>query len=122
MGVCTDGAPEMLRSQRGFVTRIKQSSPNAVRTHCIIHREVFASRTLPATMNDKLAIAIRVVDFVKTSSVKLRLFTSLCKNVDADHETLLFRTAVQWLSKDNMPARVYELRKEMELFLEAQGN
>ena len=37
-------------------------------------------------------------------------------------ETLLFYTAAPWLSKGNMLARVYKLRKEVELFLEAQGN
>ena len=42
--------------------------------------------------------------------------------MDADHETLLFHTAVRWLSKGNMLARVYELRKEVELFLKGQGN
>ena len=41
-------------------------------------------------MNDKLAIAIRVVNFVKTNSVKSSLFTALCKDMDADHETLFF--------------------------------
>ena len=122
VGVCTDGAPAMLGSQSGFVTRIKDKSPNAVGTHCVIHREALASRTLPAAMNEKLATTIRVVNFVKKSPVKSRLFAILCKDMDADHETLLFHTAVRWLSKGNMLARVYELRKEVELFLKGQGN
>ena len=42
--------------------------------------------------------------------------------MNADHETLLFHTAVRWLLKGNMLVRVYELRKEVELFLETQGN
>ena len=39
-----------------------------------------------------------------------------------DHETLLLYTAVRWLSKGNMLARVCELRRKAELFFEAQGN
>ena len=112
----------MLGSQSGFVTRIKHRSPNVVGAHCIFHRGALASRTLHAALNDKLATAIPVVNFVKTGSVKSRLFTDLCKGIDADHETLLFHMAVRWLSKGNMLARVYELKTEVKLFLEAQGN
>ena len=73
-------------------------------------------------MNGMLEIAIRVVNFVKTSSVKSRLFTALCKDVNADRETLLFCKTVRCLSKGNTLARVYELIKEGKPFLEAEGN
>ena len=56
--VCMDGAPTMLGSQSGFIARIKQKSPNAVGTHCVVHRETLAFKTLTAAMKDKLAIAI----------------------------------------------------------------
>ena len=45
-------------------------------------------------MNDMLAIAIRVVNFVKTSSVKSSFFKALCKDMDADPETLFFHAPV----------------------------
>ena len=44
------------------------------------------------------------------------------QDMDADHETALFYIAVQWLTQGNMLARVYELKKEVKLFLEAQEN
>ena len=56
VGVCTDGAPAMIGSRRGFISRIKQKSPNAIGSHCVIHREALAAWTLSATMKDKLAI------------------------------------------------------------------
>jgi hypothetical protein len=121
VGICTDGAPAMLGSRSGFISRMKHRSPNAVGTHCVIHREALASRTLSSAMNKTLSIAIRVVNFVKTTPVKSRLFARLCKDMDSDHETLLFHTSVRWLSKGNMLARVYEMREEVKLFLEAQG-
>ena len=62
--------------------------------HFVIHHEALASRTLPTTMNDKQEIAIHVVNFVNISSVKSSLFTALCKDMDADHENLLFYMAV----------------------------
>ena len=78
IGICADGAPTMFGSRSGFVIRIKQKSPNAVGTHCVIHREALASKTLPAAMKDKLEIAIRVVNFVKASATNIRLFSKLC--------------------------------------------
>ena len=72
-------------------------------------------------MKDKLAIIIRAVNFVKTSAVNTRLFAVLCKDMDSNHETLLFHISVRWLSKGNMLARVYEMKDELKLFLEAHG-
>ena len=114
VGVCTDGAPTMLGFQSGFIARIKQKSPNAVGTHCVIHREALASKTLTAAMKDKLAIAIRVVNFVKASATNTRLFNRLWKEMDSAYETLLFHTAVRWLSKGKMLGRVYDMRKGSE--------
>ncbi|XP_076806253.1 protein FAM200C-like [Clavelina lepadiformis] len=37
VGVCTDGAPAMLGCRSGFISRMKQKSPNAVGSHCVIH-------------------------------------------------------------------------------------
>ncbi|CAH1958331.1 unnamed protein product [Acanthoscelides obtectus] len=42
----------------------------------------------------------------------------LCENLDSDHKVLLFHIEVRWLSKGNMFARLYELKKEVILFLE----
>ena len=83
VGICTDGAPTMLGSQSGFIARIQQKSPNAVGTHCVIHREALASKTLTAAIKDKLAIAIRVVNFIKASATNTRLFNHLCKEMDS---------------------------------------
>ncbi|XP_039258064.2 protein FAM200C-like [Styela clava] len=72
VGICTDGAPAMLGSRSGFVSRMKQRSPIAIGTHCVIHREALASRTLPPALDDKLAVVIRIVNFVKATPVKSR--------------------------------------------------
>ena len=105
VGVCTDSALTMLGSRSGFIPRIKQKSPNAVGTHCLIHREALAFKTLTAAMKDKLAIAFRVVNFVKASATNTRLLNQLCQEMDSACETLLFHTAVRWLSKGNIDLR-----------------
>ena len=72
----------MLGSQSGFDAKIK---------HWIIHCNVLASRTLPAIMKNK---NIYVVNFVKTSEAKLRLYTALGKDINTNRETLLFHAAI----------------------------
>ena len=44
----------------------------------------------------------------------------LCEDLGTEHKTLLFHTEVRWLSKGNMLARLFELRNEVNQFLEFQ--
>ena len=41
-GICTDGAPAMLGSQSGFITRVIQKAANAFPLNCMIHREALS--------------------------------------------------------------------------------
>ena len=120
VGVCTDGAPAMLGLRSGFVKRVKEKNPSVVGTHCIIHREALASRTMPPEMKDVLNLAIEVVNFIKAGALNSRLFKLLCKDMQSDHEALLFHTNVRWLSKGNMLKRLHELQEEVAIFLESR--
>ena len=117
VGVCTDGAPAMLGSRSGFLTQVKQRNPTVVGTHCMIHREALASKTLPARLRATLTEVIRVVNYVKGSALNTRLFRQLCMHFYSTHHDLLFYTQVWWLSKGNMLDRVFELRYELRHFL-----
>ena len=44
VGVCTDGAPSMVGSMKGFTSLVEKQNPNIVRTHCLLHREVLCSK------------------------------------------------------------------------------
>ena len=61
-------------------------------------------------------MVIKVVAYVKSSALNTRLFSKLCKDMDADHTALLYHTQVRWLSKGNMLSRIFELREEVKLF------
>ena len=41
--------------------------------------------------------------------------------MDSNHESLLFQTSVQWLSKINMLSRMYEIKGELQLFFNSRG-
>ncbi|XP_068224835.1 zinc finger BED domain-containing protein 5-like [Palaemon carinicauda] len=83
-------------------------------------RFVSASRTLPDEMRDVLNVAIKVVNFIKSGALNSRLFKLLYKDMDSEHEALLFHTNIRWLSKGNMLERLYELREEVIIFLDSQ--
>ena len=121
VGVCTDGAPAMLGTRSGSITQVKQINLDVVGTHCMIHREALASKTLPARLRATLTEVIKVVNYVKSSALNTRLFRQLCTHFDSTHHDLLFYTQVRWLSKSNMLDRLLELRYELETFLDAQG-
>ncbi|CAH1956318.1 unnamed protein product [Acanthoscelides obtectus] len=70
-----------------------------ISTHCVINRQVLASKTLPQKLRQTLDAAIRI-------------------DLDSDHKLLLFHTDVRWLFKGNMLARLYELKEEVILVLE----
>ena len=84
----------MLGSRSEFIAKIKEKTPNAVESNCVIYGEALSSRTLVIAIKDKLATIIRAVNYVKASVVNTKLFTKLCKDIDFNHETLVFNTSV----------------------------
>ena len=71
-------------------------------------------------MRDVLNMAIKVVNYIKAGALNSRLFKLLCKDMESEHEALLYHTNVRWLSKGNMLGRLYELREEVAIFLDSQ--
>ena len=119
-GVCTDGTPAIIGSTSGYQSRVKKLAPQAKGIHCIIHRSSLASMTLPSSLQKVLESVIKIVIYVKTQALNTRLFKELCKDMNADHEVLLFYTLVRWLSKGSVINRVFEMKYEIKLFLEIQ--
>ena len=107
----------MLGSRSGFISLVKHKNPNVLGTHCFIHRQALASKTMPSSLCANLAIVIKVVNYIKSGASNTRLFRQICEGMDATHQSLLFQTQVRWLSKGNMLARVFELKEEVDTFL-----
>ena len=63
---------------------------------------------------------IELFNYIKSNALHTSLFKVLCKDMDAEHQTLLYHTNVDWLSRSNVTARVFSLRNEVILFTEQQ--
>ena len=66
------------------------------------------------------SIAIKTVNFVMHSALNTHLFRKLCSEMSAEHSNLLYYTRVRWLSKGNILVRAFELREELQEFLNSQ--
>lgn len=122
VGICTDGAPSMVGSIKGFCSLAKARNPKIISTHCFLHRESLVSKTLPATLKPVLEQVVSVVNYIKSRPLKTRLFKQLCNSMESKYECLLLHTEVRWLSRGKVLKRVYELRKELLVFFQKEGN
>ena len=120
VGVCTDGAPAMIGTNSGLISLVKQKNPAIQGKHCMIHKAALVSKTIPKRLHEHMSVVIKVVNYVKSSALNTRLFSKLCKDMDADHTALLYPTQVRWLSKGNMLSGIFQLREEVKLFLVAK--
>ena len=117
VGVCPGGAPAMIGANSGLISLVKEKNPAIQGTHCMIHKAALVSKTIPKRLHEHMSVVIKVFNYVKSLALKTRLFSKLCKDMDADHTALLYHTQVRWLSKGNILSRIFELREEVKLFL-----
>lgn len=122
VGICTDGAPSMVGSIKGFCSLVKTRTPNLISTHCFLHRESLISKTLPADLKSVLEQVVSVVNYIKSRPLKTRLFKQLCNSMESKYECLLLHTEVRWLSRGKVLSRVYELKMELLAFFQQEGN
>ncbi|CAH1099252.1 unnamed protein product [Psylliodes chrysocephalus] len=73
-GFCTDGAPGMLGSPSGLAALIKTKNLSAITTHCVIHRQALAAKTLPECFTIAMKTVIKVVNLLNKSALNTRLF------------------------------------------------
>ena len=73
-GICTEGAPVILRARSGLQTLVPSRSPDTVSMHCMIHRQALAMKTLSEFLQDVLNTVTKTVNFVKYGALNTRLF------------------------------------------------
>ncbi|XP_015685817.1 protein ZBED8-like, partial [Protobothrops mucrosquamatus] len=121
-GVCTNGAPAILGCRSGFQRLVLNEAPKVIRTHCMIHSQILATKTLPQELQEVMKSVISSVNFVKASSLNSQLFSQLCNELDAPNNALLFHTEVRWLSRGKVLKRVFELHDELKTFFNQKAS
>ncbi|XP_015428833.1 PREDICTED: SCAN domain-containing protein 3-like [Dufourea novaeangliae] len=117
VGICTDGAAAMTGRLSGLTARIKEVAPESESTHCLIHREMLASRKMSPEFNSVLIDVVKVINHIKAHTLNSRLFEQLCEEMDAEYRCPLLYTKIRWLSRGKSLIRVFELREPLQRFL-----
>ena len=115
--VCTDGAHAMMGCYFGLRGLIKGDAPYIAITHCMLHRHVLMSKTLPSSLADVLEIVVETVNYVKGRPLNHRIFMQLCVLMDSEFKVLLYHSEVCWLSRGKVMNYVFVLRAELLEFL-----
>ena len=84
--------------------------------YCMLHRYTLACKTIPPELRSVLHDVVHMINTVKSSSLKTRLFSQLCQESGSNHEALLYYTEVRWLSQGNVIRRVESLKEELSEF------
>ncbi|XP_045106847.1 uncharacterized protein LOC123501871 [Portunus trituberculatus] len=89
----------MLGSRSGFITLVKQKQPDLKETHCMIHREALASKTVPKNLHDALPFIINIVNYIRNYRDKRA--TSLCTRTPSILSWLNYNFGGQQMKKGN---------------------
>ncbi|XP_071043051.1 SCAN domain-containing protein 3-like [Parasteatoda tepidariorum] len=117
VGICTGGATAMTGRLSGLTARITEVASESEATHCLIHREVLASRKMSPEFNSVLIDDVKVINYIKAHALNSCLFEQLCEEMDAEYRCLLLYTEIRWLSRGKSLLRVFELREPLQRFL-----
>ena len=99
----------------GLTARIKEAAPENKLTHCVIRREMLASKKM-SEFNSVLIDVVKVINHIKAHALNSHLFEQLYEEVDAEHRRLPLYTEVRWLSRGKLLTRVFEIGEPLQKF------
>ena len=117
----TDEAPAMVGRHRGFISYLKNAVPEVLAVHCVVHREHLVAKHLSDRLHNSLHIVIKVVNKIKSSALKDRIFRHPCYTNETEFERLLLHTEVRWFSKGKCLSRFYSLFDTIVEFLQEEN-
>ncbi|KAM8790029.1 zinc finger MYM-type protein 6 isoform 3-T6 [Rhynchonycteris naso] len=118
VGLCTDGAASMTGRYSGLKAKIQEVAMNTVAfTHCCIHREHLAAEKLSPCLHEILLQSAQILSFIKSNALNSRMLMILCEEMGSEHMNLPLHAEVQWISRGRILTRLFELRHEIEIFL-----
>ncbi|XP_040324723.1 zinc finger MYM-type protein 6 isoform X4 [Herpailurus yagouaroundi] len=118
VGLCTDGAASMTGRCSGLRAKIQEIAANTVAfTHCFIHREHLAAEKLSPCLHKILLQSAQILSFIKSNASNSRMLTILCEEMGPEHVNLPLHAEVRWISRGRILTRLFELRHEIEIFL-----
>jgi hypothetical protein len=83
IGICTDEAPSMIGSIKGFISLVKKKNLKIIFIHCFIycflHKEALVAKFLVGDLQNTLDQIVKIINFIKSRPLKSRLFETIMK-------------------------------------------
>lgn len=122
ISVCTDGAPCMVGSNKGFVALLREHENRPILSfHCILHQEALCARTCGEELGEVMSLVIKVINFIVARALNDRQFKTLLDEVGNNYPGLLMHSNVRWLSRGKVLNRFAACLSEIRTFLEMKG-
>ena len=110
----------MFGKHRGFISYLKNVLTEVFDIHRVGHREHLVSKHISGRLHNSLHIVITVVNKIKTSALRERIFHQLCHKNETEFQRLLLHTEERWLSKGKSLSRFYSILDTILEFLEEE--
>ncbi|XP_060118462.1 general transcription factor II-I repeat domain-containing protein 2-like [Heteronotia binoei] len=124
VSLATDGAPQIIGKIAGVAAKLKEKLLAAdpqhqfFNFHYILHQETLFSKTLE--MDNVMSVVIKTVNFIRARGLNLRQFNSLLEE-SMIRRGVPYDSEVRWLSGDAVLKHFYELRIEIQVFMDMKG-
>ncbi|GFY62360.1 general transcription factor II-I repeat domain-containing protein 2 [Trichonephila inaurata madagascariensis] len=118
--ITTDGGKNMCGKNKGVVALVSKAVENdggskPLVLHCIIHQQSLCGKCLD--MSEVLKPVISVFNFIRSTGLNHRQFREFIEEIGENVCDLPYHTVVRWLSCGKVLERFFELRAEIEIFL-----
>ena len=119
VGVCTDGAANMMECHSGVTAKIRDvPNKDLLITQYILQRENLSAKKISPELNDVLKT--KIVNDIRGRALHSKFFEALCDSIGSQQYHLFFHVEVRWLSRRVLTRRLltrhFELSKEVKQF------
>ncbi|CAK1597303.1 unnamed protein product [Parnassius mnemosyne] len=124
VSVTTDGGRNMSGQNKGLVGRIKSKLAEIgcaipLFFHCIIHQEALCSKVV--SWKEVMDIVVSTVNYIRKNGLTHRQFQQFLSDTEANHRDVVYYSEVRWLSRGAVLKRFFDLRKEINTFMNEKG-
>lgn len=81
----------------------------------MIHQQNLCAQVL--SMNHVMQVVIKTVNYIRSHALPHRQFKEFLKELDSEYGDVVYFSHVRWLSRGRCLQRFYELRQEIDLFM-----
>ena len=115
----SDGCPAMMGKTNGFCAKVKSKAPGVVITHCLIHLQALAGKSID--LDNTMKEVVNVIGEIKSDKLPHPQFQALHVELECHYPDMIYFTAVRWLSKGKVLGRFLNIIEEIRAFLIQRG-